>query len=607
MPVTDLHIGTTLLDYEIEAMIGRGGMGVVYRARERALDRNVALKVIAPELAASPEFRDRFLAESRLAASLEDDNVVPIYAAGDQDGHLYLAMRYIEGRDLKQDLAEGTLTPARTIAICGQVASALDAAHERGLVHRDVKPSNILLDARDHAYLADFGLTRLQSELGHAPMIGSSLGTVEYVAPEQIRGDALDGRADVYSLGCVLHECLTGSPPFSQRPEVALLYAHLEETPPAPPGLEHVMARALAKDADDRYATCTELVEAAAQALGVSRPRRRRWPVVAGALAAVAVAVVVALQVGSGPVPAQAAPTGRLLQLNPDTGAIVRTIPIGAEPTGVAVGGGTVWAAAYASHELWTVDPRSGAVATVDGVPHPISLAATRQAAYVVDDNGGPYRITPRQGAQIATIVLKNGHPMTTIGDPMPIAAGPGGVWGLENDSLYQVAQPLTGFVDQAARKVTIPAIENEERSRDRMSGLAVGKHAVWVIGDVGDTRLWRVGIAPKLVPHTFALGFDPAGVAVGFGRVWVTGQISNMLYEIDAGTGKVLRTIQVGREPMGVAVGAGSVWVANALDGTISKVDPRTGRTVTTIRVGGSPTHVAVGAGSVWVVADAA
>ena len=253
MRASDPHIGSDLLGYEIEEVIGRGGMGVVYRARDRALERNVALKLIAPEYAGFTGFRGRFLAESRLAASLEHPNVVPIYAAGDQDGHLYIAMRYIEGRDLREILRDGVLTPERAIAICRQVASALDAAHEQGLVHRDVKPSNILIDASDRAYLADFGLSRLSSDPAKAPEIAASLGTIDYVAPEQIRGDAIDGRADVYSLGCVLYECLTGSAPFSIRSDVALLYAHLEEEPPAAPGLEDVMAKALAKDPEERY------------------------------------------------------------------------------------------------------------------------------------------------------------------------------------------------------------------------------------------------------------------------------------------------------------------------------------------------------------------
>jgi streptogramin lyase/predicted Ser/Thr protein kinase len=616
MSIADPHIGAHLLGYEIEEVIGRGGMGVVYRARDRALDRNVALKLIAPEYSGFTGFRSRFLAESRLAASLEHPNVVPIYGAGDEDGHLYLAMRYIEGRDLKKLLRDGVLERARAIAICGQIASALDAAHEQGLVHRDVKPSNILLDASDRAYLADFGLSRLSSDPGKVPGIGTSLGTIDYVAPEQIRGDTVHGRADVYSLGCVLYECLTGNPPFSDRSDVALLYAHLEEKPPAPPGLEVVMAKALAKDPAARYATCGELVEAAAGALGVTQERRSKWPLFA--VAAMAVVIVVAVVGGvlvrgrpriegsAGPaIESSADSTGRLIQVDPGTGSLLRTIPIGKEPTAVAVGGGAVWAASYPSHVLWKVDQDSGAVTTVDAFAHPLSLAATKRGAYAVFDTEDGMERFRRAPDPPVKAVLTNGDGVWTLGDPTQVAAGPGGVWGVGGDTVYQV-EPLSYYIDQAVHLVPIPSIEDEEHVRSQLSGLAVGAHTVWVIGDVGDQRVWRIDIARRrLVPKATSLGFDPADVAVGLGHVWVTGQITDKLYEIDPATGRVEQAINVGREPMGVTVGAGFIWVANAIDGTISKVDPRTGSRVT-ISVGGTPIDVSVGDGSVWVAADA-
>ena len=370
MRASDPHIGSDLLGYEIEEVIGRGGMGVVYRARDRALERNVALKLIAPEYAGFTGFRGRFLAESRLAASLEHPNVVPIYGAGDQDGHLYIAMRYIEGRDLREILRDGVLTPERAIAICRQVASALDAAHEQGLVHRDVKPSNILLDASDRAYLADFGLSRLSSDPAKAPEIAASLGTIDYVAPEQIRGDAIDGRADVYSLGCVLYECLTGSAPFSIRSDVALLYAHLEEEPPAAPGLEDVMAKALAKDPEDALRDLWGAGRGCGRRSGgVARGDGRRWPLlaVASIAAIIGIAVVAGLLArgepanqGAAGAATQGSPDigrGRLIQIDPDTGSVRGTIPIGDEPTAVAVGAGGVWAASYPSDVLWKVDP----------------------------------------------------------------------------------------------------------------------------------------------------------------------------------------------------------------------------------------------------------
>ena len=231
-------IGAELLGYRVDELLGRGGMGVVYRAYDPKLKRAVAIKLLAPTLADDERFRERFLAETELAASLEHPNVVPIHDAGEDDGQLYLVMRFVEGGDLRRLLdAEAPLEPERAVAICSQVASALDAAHARGLVHRDVKPSNVLLDADGHAYLADFGLTGSLGEDGGAPPL-VFLGTPAYVAPEQIRGEPVDGRADLYSLGCLLHECLSGEAPFARDSDAAVLYAHLEDEPPEPPGLE---------------------------------------------------------------------------------------------------------------------------------------------------------------------------------------------------------------------------------------------------------------------------------------------------------------------------------------------------------------------------------
>ena len=274
----DPRVGTDLAGYRIESLLGWGGMSVVYLAEDLRLKRKVALKLLAAELAEDDSFRDRFLRESQLAASIDHPNIVPIYEAGATEGVLFIAMRYVEGRDLKERLRHGRMEPGDAIGILAQVASALDAAHARGLVHRDVKPSNVLLDlgARpdrsDHVYLADFGITKHVSEDAED---GYLLGTIDYVAPEQIAGRAIDGRADLYSLGCVLYECLVGEPPFRRDSELALVFAHLEEAAPAPSerrpelsaALDAVIARALAKEPEARYQSGRELASAA---LGVA-------------------------------------------------------------------------------------------------------------------------------------------------------------------------------------------------------------------------------------------------------------------------------------------------------------------------------------------------
>ncbi len=233
----DPRIGTEVAGYRIESLAGRGGMGVVYLAEQLALKRRVALKLLAPELAEDARFRERFLRESALAASLEHPSVIPIHDAGEADGVLYLAMRYVEGTDLHRLLAEeGWLAPERAVAILELVAAALDAAHSRGLVHRDVKPANILLargdEAGEQVYLSDFGLTRQTAEDGSLAETGDVVGTIDYIAPEQVEGRAVGGRAEQYALACVLFECLTGDVPYRDESKLGVLFGHLNEEPP---------------------------------------------------------------------------------------------------------------------------------------------------------------------------------------------------------------------------------------------------------------------------------------------------------------------------------------------------------------------------------------
>ena len=263
--MTALAPGASFAGYRIESMIGRGGMGVVYRATDLSLERPVALKLVAPELAEDERFRDRFLKEPRIAASLDHPNVVPIHEAGEQDGRLYLAMRFVDGSDLRTLIQrEGSLSVDRALRILGQIADALDAAHRRGLVHRDIKPGNVLLDEDGHAYLTDFGITK---QVGSdSTQTGEIVGTLDYLAPEQIRSEVVDGRTDVYALACVLYECLAGVPPFRRDTPMEAIWAHLQEPPPPLPGhqdLDPVLATGLAKEREKRCPTCTALIEAA--------------------------------------------------------------------------------------------------------------------------------------------------------------------------------------------------------------------------------------------------------------------------------------------------------------------------------------------------------
>ena len=277
------RIGTEFAGYRIEALLGRGGMSVVYRAENARLGNKVALKLLAEELADDESFRERFVRESRTAATLNHPNIVTIYDAGDWEGVLYIAMRWVDG-DLKAHLKKtGPLPPDQALAIAAQIGSALDAAHARGLLHRDVKPANILLEpaepaAEPIAYLADFGLTKHLESRSGITASGQFVGTIDYMSPEQIEGKDVDARTDIYSLGCVVFEALAGGTPFRRETEVAVLWAHMRDDPPPltetrpdlPGEVDAVIRKAMAKDPEERYASCREFATDLRRALGAA-------------------------------------------------------------------------------------------------------------------------------------------------------------------------------------------------------------------------------------------------------------------------------------------------------------------------------------------------
>jgi serine/threonine protein kinase len=261
-------------------LIGRGGMGVVYEAVQLTLDRPVALKLIDPARADDQEFRARFVRESHVAAALEHPHVIPVYEAREDGGLLFIAMRLVRGPSLAELFAaEAPLAPARAVRLVAQVAGALNAAHARGLVHRDVKPANILLHERDHAYLTDFGVSHEVGDEGLTG-VGERLGTVDYMAPEQCRGEPVGPAADIYSLGCVVYEALTGRTPFAAASEAERIAAHLHEPPPSasvhwpavPAALDAVIIQALDKDPHRRFESAAAFARAAGEAVGIEQP-----------------------------------------------------------------------------------------------------------------------------------------------------------------------------------------------------------------------------------------------------------------------------------------------------------------------------------------------
>jgi serine/threonine protein kinase len=285
--------GSRVAGYLLDEQIGQGGMAVVFRAHDERLDRTVALKILAPGLASDEAFRQRFIRESRAAAAVDDPHIIPVFEAGEASGVLFIAMRYVRGGDVGTLLRGGPLPPAEAAGIVSQVASALDAAHARGLVHRDVKPTNMLLDAGDaagrpdHVYLSDFGLSKGQLTAAKITATGQFLGTLDYMSPEQVGSPHVGPRSDQYSLACAAFELLAGVPPFERETGMAVMFAHAHEPPPPltgrrpdlPAEADAVFARALAKAPGDRYASCGEFAEALREALGLqpyrSGPRER--------------------------------------------------------------------------------------------------------------------------------------------------------------------------------------------------------------------------------------------------------------------------------------------------------------------------------------------
>lgn len=328
----ELSDGDEFAGYRIERRLGRGGMGILYLAVEPGLERRVALKLIAPEAASDEVFARRFAEESRIAASIEHPNVVPIYAAGEEAGVPYIAMRFVAGADLARRLTrEGRLSPPAAVDLIAQIGNGLDAIHAAGLIHRDVKPANVLLsgdDGGDHAYITDFGVARNVATESGLTQTGRFVGTLDYVAPEQISGDAIDARVDVYALGCLLFKLLTGEVPFPKDGDAARLFAHLNDPPPAPSlyvpevsiALDDVVIRAMSKSPDDRYPSAGDLGRAAQAALRGEAPVAPERTVATGA-AATRTAETISTKAGETVASPATSPTRRLDDEAPATSA----------------------------------------------------------------------------------------------------------------------------------------------------------------------------------------------------------------------------------------------------------------------------------------------
>jgi hypothetical protein len=592
-------------------------MGVVYRAHDLRLKRTVALKFIAPELALDERFRERFLRETELAAAFEHPNAVPIHDAGEVDGRLYLAMRFVDGTDLAALLrAEAPLDPARALAICAQVARSLDAAHASGLVHRDVKPSNVLVDVGEHVYLADFGLTRRIVDDGSPPVDGRSLGTPAYVAPEQLEGGPVDRHADIYSLGCLLYECLTGEPPFPRDSQLAVAWAHLEQEPPSasahngalPAPVDEVIRLALAKDPADRQPTCAALTAAAEAALGLRAPRRsrRRTALIAAGTAlvaalAVAITAVVARSDGRAADPPAFGRPDTVVRIDPETNAIAEVVEVGTDPEAVAVHGHRVWAYNYSDDTIAGFDERTKRVETTVVPVRPLDVSGYAGPVLAADAGGAWFiGLTDADRPVLARIPGRGRRPIyePLPGEPYGVAVGYGAVWvvvhGERNAQLLRI-DPATGHVMHRTRFRGATAIDS----------VAVGLGYVWVVGSAGKT-LYRIdrrtGERRGSVRTDLSVRADRPHLMRRF--VWVGPSV------FDPRTLDTVRDNLCCEQAEEASGGFGSAWTADPPTGTVVRwgsdwdVQGKTVRVVADPPLfgGGCVTSLAHSARGIWV-----
>jgi streptogramin lyase len=614
--VADLAIGSTLAGYRLDALIARGGMGVVYRATHLGLERPVALKVIARELADREGFRERFLRESRLAASLDHPAVVPVFDSREVDGELIVAMRLVSGGDLRKLIdREGALPPTRAIALLGQVAEALDAAHAAGIVHRDVKPHNVLVEG-DRAFLSDFGLAKALGDSG--VLSGASVvGTAEYMSPEQWRGSTVGPPADVYSLGCVLYEALTGIAPYARK--------EADTEPEMPVGLDAVIERAVSKDPRERYPSAGALIGAARerQGAGMAATRVLSEP---GAMSEPGTPELGRSQMGgAGPreratVPiggydderepgsGSRLPRGRALALGLAGLAVIaamvvlvlaligsdggvhasKPIPIGGAPLRIAADDEAIWVTSQPDGTLTRLNPESGeAVGKPFQLGAGISGVAVGAGSIWVSDppRGEVLRVDPQSGAILKRIAVG--------GRPGAIAFGGDDVWVADEDG--------AGVSAVAAKSGRI--LRRGLPPHAQPLRLAVGQGGLWVSSaSTGNVR--RIDLSTFRIDSPIPVGRGPAGVTVARGLVWVANSRGDTVSKVDPSIHAVLGDpIEVGGGPGGIDAGSTTVWVASAAEDAVTRIDLESGeRSGAPIQVGSEPGAVAVGETAVWV-----
>jgi serine/threonine-protein kinase len=608
-------------------------MGVVYAAEHLRLQRKVALKVLAPELAADQRFRDRFIRESQIAASLNHPHIVAIHDAGEVDGDLYLAMQHVEGADLRSLIdQQGALEPERAADIISKVASALDAAHARGLVHRDVKPANILVAEGDHPYLTDFGLTKRPQSVSGLTKTGQFLGSVEYAAPEQFEGKPLDARTDVYSLGCVLYECLTGDVPFPRDQEAAVMYAHLRDRPPKatakrpelPARIDDVIAKAMAKRPEDRFSSCGDLAEAARMALvpdigtvatadrDARRVSRRLIVAVAAIIALAGIGAGVWAATRESPSPPPPSPGGPgpvregVVRVDAASGSVVASVAI---PLARTVAADERFAWVLTKDELVKVNASTNAIVSTISPALPgdavcqiagcvSGVAVGGERVWIADSRPSPFAVPRDFLGRVGEVDPSANRTVRTVEIPYASAVvfGFGSVW---------VTDPADGLVFRLDPKDGRAIAEIPAESGGTPYALTAGEGAVWVVSGSS-------GLITRIDPSNNQAaapipGDNASGVAAGEGGVWVSNGSGGDVTQYTSTGDRVVRVVHLKGRADALALGAGALWVADGENRVVWKVDPGSGEVLRRIQLEASPYVVAVAGNDVWVTLFAA
>ena len=629
--MTQLAPGSLIAGYRIDGVVGRGGMGVVYRAVQLGLDRVVALKVIAPELVDDDAVRERFLAEARAAAGVDHPNVIPVHEAGEDGGVAFIAMRFVAGSDLRSLVrARGALDVAEAVRVVAQAGAALDAIHRAGFVHRDVKPANLLVNPDGHVYLTDFGLVKEILSHSGATRTGHWVGTLDYVAPEQIRGGSVDARTDVYALGGVLHFALTGRVPFERHGEEAKLWAQLSAPPPVPSELrpelpaafDAVIARAMAKAADERFPSAGDLALASLAAASGTLPTEPERIVARGAAAPLVPGLEYSTRTAAGPVPprsrsgrvraaiaigvlAGAGAAGWLILRSDDPPATAQVTPtptrtatvapaftmrtiedVGDRPNGLALAAGDVWVTSANSEWLTLVSAATGTERT----DHP-KIGRDIRAIVADGDSVWLARASTheivRMDADSRRIVAAFGVPAT----PTHLAVDRRGIWvGVtrEDDAVllrYDRAGKLRG-------SLTV---------REGIGGLVAGAGTIWVIKR-STNKLAQLARGGDRLVDWASLSGEAGSLRYADGALWATLPSEDAVARVEAKTGRTVIG-SAGRAPADSVVADGRLLVSSRNDNTVVVLEPDTLRVADTpIEVPLNPFSLVGDGRSVWV-----